>query len=76
MSEEVREKARKEVREEERTKARVLEARAALRRVLVRRELVLSAEDEARIDACTNLATLRHWLDEATVASSAAEALG
>ena len=54
---------------------RLLEARAALRRVLARRVLALSTEDEARIEACADLATLERWLDQAVVVSSAAEAL-
>jgi hypothetical protein len=70
------EEVRKKVRVEERKKARVLEVRAMLRRVLARRGISLSADDEARIDACTSLAKLEHWLEEAAVASSAAEALG
>jgi hypothetical protein len=72
----VSEEVRKKVREEELTKMRLHQARAYLRRVLVRRGLVPSADDEARIDACTTLATLEHWLDEAAVATSVAEALG
>jgi hypothetical protein len=72
----VTEEVRKEVREEERTKMRLHQARAMLRRVLARRGLVPSADDEARIDACTSLAALEHWHDEAVVASSVAEALG
>ena len=67
---------RKEVRKAEHRKGRLAEARAILRRVLARRGLELSADDETRIDACTTLATLEHWIDEAVVASSAAEALG
>ena len=55
--------------------ARVDEARSALRRVLARRKLALSAEEEARIDACTDLATLERWHDQAVEAPSAAEAL-
>lgn len=54
---------------------RLLEARSALRRVLARRGLALRAEDDARIDACTDLATLERWLDQAIDAASAAEAL-
>jgi hypothetical protein len=51
------------------------EARHALRRVLVRRRLAVSPEDEARIDACTDLAELERWHDQAIDAASAAEAL-
>jgi hypothetical protein len=49
--------------------------RSALRRVLAVRKLVLSAEQERLIDACTDLATLGRWLDQAVFATSAAEAL-
>jgi hypothetical protein len=43
--------------------------------VLALRGLALSAEQEARIDACGNLDTLRRWHDQAVVVASAAEAL-
>jgi len=56
--------------------AKLDQQRVALRRVLARRALVLDADQEARIDQCTDLATLERWLDQAVVASSAAEALG
>jgi len=66
-SPETREKLIREAREEE--------ERSSLRRVLVLRRLPLSAEQEARIDACADLDTLRRWLDQAVVATSTAEAL-
>jgi predicted transposase YdaD len=50
-------------------------ARAALRRVLARRQLAPSKGDEARIDACTDLATLDRWLDQAITAASVPDAL-
>jgi hypothetical protein len=50
-------------------------ARAALRRVLARRQLAPSKGDEARIDACTDLATLDRWLDQAITAASVSDAL-
>ena len=50
--------------------------RGNLRRVLARRGFELSAEEEARIDACMTLAMLEHWIDEAVVAPTVAEALG
>jgi hypothetical protein len=53
----------------------VKEARSTLRRVLTLRKLVLSADGEAQIDACADLATLRRWLDQAVLAASADEAL-
>jgi hypothetical protein len=51
-------------------------ARSALRHVLARRGLPLAADEEARIDACTDLATLDGWLGNAVVAPTASEALG
>jgi Putative restriction endonuclease len=50
-------------------------ARAALRRVLSRRKLALTPALEARIDTCTDRATLDRWLDAAIDATSAAAAL-
>ena len=63
------------VREHEYAQGRLVEARAALRRVLARRGLSLSAAEEALIDACPDPATLARCLEEAVVAGSAAEAL-
>ena len=54
---------------------RLEEARAALRRVLARRQLAVNPDDEARIEACSEIATLEHWLDQAVTAGSASEAL-
>jgi len=56
-------------------KGRVQATRSALRRVFTRRKLELRPEDSDRIDACTDLATLERWLEEAAVAESAEEAL-
>jgi hypothetical protein len=56
-------------------KGRVVEARNAVRRVLARRGLPVDAQDAARIDTCTDLATLERWLDQAVAAASTAEAL-
>lgn len=56
--------------------ARLEEARKALRRVLTRRGLPLSSQDDARIEACADLETLERWHDQAIVASSSTEALG
>jgi hypothetical protein len=50
-------------------------ARSVLRRVLARRRLVLTAEEEARIDASQDAATLERWIEQALDASRAAEAL-
>jgi len=57
-------------------KGRLTEARAALRRVLARRQLAPSRDDDARIEACTDLPTLERWLDLAVTAASASDALG
>ena len=56
-------------------KGRLTEARAALRRVLARRQLTPSKDDDARIEACADLATLERWLDQAVTAVSASDAL-
>jgi len=52
-----------------------MEARAALSRVLARRNLTLRQEQEAGIAACEDLATLERWHDQAVTAASADEAL-
>ncbi|HSN99400.1 MAG TPA: hypothetical protein VLS89_13985 [Candidatus Nanopelagicales bacterium] len=56
-------------------KARLAEARVLLRQVLARRQLVLSPDDEARVEACTDLETLQRWHDQAITAASSSEAL-
>jgi len=73
---EVTQELRAEERKKARRRGRLDEARAILRRILARRGVELSADAEARIDACMTLATVEHWIDEAVVASSAAEVLG
>jgi len=54
---------------------RLTEARAALRRVLASRKLTPSKDDGARIDACTDLATLERWHDRAITATSVSDVL-
>jgi len=66
---------RDELVDEGRREGRLNEARSVLRRVLARRKLALSAQEEARIAACADLATLERWHDQAMDAASAAEAL-
>ena len=56
-------------------KGRLTEARAALRRVLARRQLAMSQDDEARIETCSDLAILERWLDQAVTAPTVADAL-
>ena len=75
MRDELVGEGRMEGRVEGRVEGRMEEARSSLRHVLARRGLALSAEEEARIDACGNLDTLRRWHDQAIVVASAAEAL-
>ena len=75
MDPELRAEVGSKAHEEGLEQGRMVGERAALRRVLARRELSLSPEDEARIEACADLAMLERWLDQAVVASSAAEAL-
>ena len=58
-----------------RSGGRIEAERATLRRVLALRKLGLKADGEARIEACTDLATLQRWLDQAVLAASADEAL-
>jgi hypothetical protein len=59
-----------------RLEGRLTEARGALRRVLARRHLTPSKDDDARIEACADLATLERWHDRAVTAISVSDALG
>src|SRR5512140_3230700 len=54
---------------------RLTATRASLRRVLAGRQLTPSKSDDARIDACTDLATLERWLDRAITAASISDVL-
>lgn len=51
------------------------QARAALRHLLAGRQLTLTQDDEQRIEACADLATLERWFDQAVTAASTSEAL-
>jgi predicted transposase YdaD len=64
-----------EGRQEGRQEGRLTEARAALRRVLARRQLTPSRDDGARIEACADLATLERWLDQAITAVTISDAM-
>ncbi len=66
---------RQELIDEGRLEGRLTEARAALRRVLVHRQLTPSQDEDARIEACTDLATLERWNDRAVTAVSVSDAL-
>lgn len=50
--------------------------RDSLRRVLAGRQLTPSKDDDARIEACTDLATLERWHDRAITAASISDVLG
>jgi hypothetical protein len=75
VSPEVREKVKGEGRVEGRVEGHLEEARKILRRVLKARGLVLAADDDARVDACTDLDTFERWVDQAAVAATAIDAL-
>jgi hypothetical protein len=68
-------KMRQQLRQEGQQEGRLTEARAALRRVLAGRQLTPNKDDDARIDACTDLATLERWLDRAITAASVSDVL-
>ena len=75
LVEKSRNEGRVEGQREGRREGRLTEARAALRSVLTKRGLAPSADDEAKIDACTRTATLRRWHDQAIDAVSVVDAL-
>jgi hypothetical protein len=64
-----------QLRREGQLEGQLTEARAALRRVLVLRQLAPSKDEDARIDACTDLSTLERWHGLAVTATRAADAL-
>lgn len=69
-------KMRQQLRQEGQQEGRLTEARAALRRLLAGRQLTPSQDDNARIDACSDLATLERWFDRAINATSVSDVLG
>ncbi|XXT21232.1 hypothetical protein WME94_06665 [Sorangium sp. So ce429] len=75
LVEEKRREAHLEGHREGHLEGRLIEARTALRRVLARRHLELSPEDDARIEACNDLTTIERWHDRAVTAASTSEAL-
>jgi hypothetical protein len=70
-----REALMEELRREIREEGILLEARRSLRRVLSRRGLVLSPEEDARIEVCTDTTVLERWHDQAITAATTEEAL-
>jgi hypothetical protein len=69
------EKGRLEGEKKGRLEGELTNARDALRRVLLRRQLSPSEDDDARIEACNDLATLDRWLDQAVTAANVSDAL-
>jgi hypothetical protein len=66
---------KQQLRREGQQEGRLAATRASLRRVLAGRQLTPSKDDEARIDACSDLATLERWLDRAISATSISDVL-
>jgi hypothetical protein len=66
---------RQEGRQEGQLEGQLTATRASLRRVLARRQLTPSKDDDARIDACTDLTTLERWFDRAITAASVSDVL-
>jgi len=56
-------------------KGQLTATRGSLRRVFARRQLTPNKDDDARIEACTDLATLERWLDRAITATSISDVL-
>jgi len=61
--------------DEELMEGRLIEARVLLRRMLARRQLTPSKDDDARIEACTDVSILERWHDRAITAVSVSDAL-
>jgi hypothetical protein len=68
-------KLREEMLDEGVKAGKVGEARRSVLRVLMRRGLAVSAEQQARVETCDDLDTLERWLDLAITATSAADVL-
>jgi len=66
---------RQQLVEEGKEEGRLDEARAALRQVLAVRQLTPSKDEDARIEACTDAATLERWHAQAIIAASVSDAL-
>jgi hypothetical protein len=61
--------------DEHRMEGQLVGVRLALRRVLAARKLTPNRADAARIERCTDIATLERWIDLASTAKTAGEAL-
>jgi len=66
---------KQELIDEGRLEGRLAEARDALRQVLLQRQLTPTKDEDARIEACTDLATLKHWHNRAVTAATVSDAL-
>jgi len=66
---------KQQLQQEGQLEGRLTATRASLRRVLAGRQLTPSKDDDACIDACTDLATLERWLDRAINATSVSDVL-
>jgi hypothetical protein len=66
---------RQEAQREGRLEGQLTATRASLRLVLANRQLTPSQDDDAHIDACTDLATLERWLGRAITAASVSDVL-
>jgi len=66
---------KQQLQQEGQQEGRLTATRASLRLVLARRQLTPSPDDDARIDACTDLETLERWLDRAINATSVSDVL-
>jgi hypothetical protein len=49
--------------------------RASIRKVLEKRGLAVSAQQEVRLEGCADTGTLERWFDQALTAASVTEAL-
>jgi hypothetical protein len=66
---------KQELIDEGRLEGRLAEARDALRQVLMQRQLTPTKDEDASIEACTDLATLKHWHNRAVTAATVSDAL-
>jgi hypothetical protein len=70
------EAGRKEGREQGRDAGRAAGERRAIRLVLESRGLAIDPDDDARLEACSDFATLERWLTRAAPATRADEVVG
>jgi len=68
-------KMRQQLQQEGQQEGQLTATRASLRLVLAGRQLTPNKDDDARIDACTDLETLKRWLGRAITAASVSDVL-